>query len=64
MQNPKKLDERGERGIFGGYDKCSPTYLVYFPEKEIVRTVRTVKFRDKVSEYPNPSTSTNINNSN
>ena len=35
-----------------------PTYLVYFPEKEIVKTARTVKFRDKISEYLNPSTST------
>ena len=58
VQNPKKLDNRGEKGIFVGYNKYNPAYLVYFPEKEIVRTVKTVKFSDKVSEYPNPSTST------
>ena len=38
--------------------KNSSAYLVYFAKKEILKTVRTVKFRDKVSEYPNPSTST------
>ena len=48
VQNPKKLDDRGEKGIFVGYDEYSPAYLVYFPEKEIVRAVRTVKFRDKI----------------
>ena len=58
VQNPKKLDDRGEKGIFVGYDKYNPAYLVYFPEKEIVRTVRTVKFSDKVREFSNPSTST------
>ena len=58
VQNPKKLDDRGEKEIFVGYNKYSPAYLVYFPEKEIVRTVRTVEFRDKFSEYPNRSTST------
>ena len=50
VQNPKKVDDWGEKGIFA--------YLVYSPEKEIVRTVRTIKFIDMISEYPNPSTST------
>ena len=58
VQNPEKLDDSGEKGIFVGYNKYSPAYLVYFPEKDIVKTVRTVKFSDKVSEYPNPSIST------
>ena len=30
-----------------GYDKGSPAYLVYFPENEVVRRVRCVKFTDK-----------------
>ena len=52
VQNPKKLDDRGEKGIFVGYNKYSLAYLIYFPEKEIVKTVMAVKFSDKVSEYP------------
>jgi hypothetical protein len=28
VQNPKKLDDRSEKGIFVGYDKASPAYLV------------------------------------
>ena len=58
VQNPQELNDRGEKGIFVGYNEYSPAYLVYFPGKEIVRTVRTVKFRDRVSEYSHPSTST------
>ena len=55
VRNLKRLDDRGEKGIFIGYDKYSSAYLVYFPEKEIVKTVMTVKFSDMVCEYPNPS---------
>ena len=45
-QNPKKLDPRSENGIFVGYDRDSPAYLIYFPDKEIVKKVRRVKFLD------------------
>ena len=31
-QEKKKLDPRCTKGIFLGYDKLSPAYLVYFPE--------------------------------
>ena len=44
VQNPKKLDNRSEKGIFIGFDKGSPAYLVYFPETQVVRKVRCVKF--------------------
>jgi hypothetical protein len=42
VQNPKKLDDRGERGIFVSYDRGSPAYLVYFSENEKIRKVRCV----------------------
>ena len=45
-QNPKKLAPRSEKGIFVGYDRDSPAYLIYFPDKEIVKKVRRVKFLD------------------
>ena len=57
VQNTKKLDNKSEKGILVGYDKYCSAYLVYFPEEEVVRIVRTVKFIDKFSEeYSNPST--------
>ena len=30
--NRKKLDPKCEKGVFVGYDKNSPAYLVYHPE--------------------------------
>ena len=47
VQEKKKLDDRCEKGIFMGYDKGSPAYLVYIPERNIVRKVRCVKFTNK-----------------
>eukprot|EP00794_Sanderia_malayensis_P006415 gene6415-7146_t len=44
VQNAKKLDARSKEGIFVGYDKGSPAYLVYYPESNEVRRVRCVKF--------------------
>ena len=32
VQKKKKLDPHCEKGIFIGYDKQSPAYLMYFPE--------------------------------
>ena len=43
----KKLDPRSSEGIFVGYDKNSPAYLIYYPNSNIVRRHRTVKFTDK-----------------
>ena len=45
-QNPKKLDPRSEKGIFVGYDRDSPAYLVYFPNNGRVKKERCVKFFD------------------
>ena len=44
VQKPKKLDGRTEKGIVIGYDKISPVYMVYFPERHTVRKARCVKF--------------------
>jgi len=46
VQQKAKLDARYEKGIFVGYDKGSPAYLVYFPEKNNIKRVRCVKFTD------------------
>ncbi|XP_068211921.1 uncharacterized protein [Palaemon carinicauda] len=35
-RDKKKLDDRCSKGIFVGYDKGSPAYLVYFPETDNV----------------------------
>ena len=43
-QDKSKLDPRCTKGIFLGYDKSSPAYLVYFPETGKVMKHRVVKF--------------------
>ena len=43
VQKPKKLEDRAEEGIFVGYDKQSPAYLVYFPHKQQVKKIRLIK---------------------
>ena len=47
VQGAKKLDARGKEGIFVGYDKYSPAYLVFDPDTQVVRKVRCVKFLTK-----------------
>ncbi|GFO23132.1 transposon ty2-lr2 Gag-Pol polyprotein [Plakobranchus ocellatus] len=44
VQNPKKLDNRGVKGTFVGYDRRSPAYLVFFSDTREVRKIRCVKF--------------------
>ena len=46
-QNKSKLDARCDKGIFLGYDKGSPAYLVLLPENGIIKKVRNVKFTNK-----------------
>ena len=43
-QNKQKLDPRCTKGIFLGYDKESPAYLVYIPETGKVMKYRVVYF--------------------
>lgn len=47
VQRKGKLDARSEKGIFVGYDRCSPAYLVYFSGRDEIRRVRCVRFTDK-----------------
>ena len=47
VQNPKKLDPRSKQGIFVGYDKKSPAYLIFYPDTNKVERVRCVKFFDE-----------------
>jgi hypothetical protein len=55
VQNAKKLDDRSRKGVFVGYDKDSPAYLVYHPETNKVEKVRCVKFFDNFKTEPEAS---------
>ena len=55
VQNAKKLEEKAKKGMFLGYDKSSPSFLVYLPGKNIIKT-RNVKF---FNEVPIPHDDTN-----
>lgn len=48
-QEKGKLDSRCEQGCFVGYDKNSPAYLVFFPDKNKVQKHRLVKFVNKIT---------------
>lgn len=43
VQNPKKLENRRVNGVFIGYDRRSPVYLIYFPEPLEVRKIRCIQ---------------------
>ena len=47
VEKKLKLDPRAKEGIFVGYDRCSPAYLVYFPTTGKVGKYRRVKFISK-----------------
>ena len=48
VQKAKKLDEKAQKGIFLGYDKSSPSFLVYLPGQNVTKT-RNVKFFNDMS---------------
>ena len=48
VQDKRKLDPRCEKGVFIGYDKNSPAYIIYFPETKRVQKHRVVKFVAKM----------------
>ena len=50
VQGAKKLDARAKEGIFVGYDKYSPAYLVFDPVIQVVRKFRCVKFLARSSQ--------------
>ena len=47
VQNKTKLDPKTEKGIFVGYDRSSPAFLVYYPDEDNVKKIRHVKFAEK-----------------
>jgi len=48
VDEKKKLDDRCEVGLFVGYDRSSPAYLVFFREANKIKKVRTVRFTEKM----------------
>jgi len=59
VQNKKKLDARSEMGIFVGYDRESPAYLVYFKQSGIIKKVRCVRFTNRF-DVNTDNTDTNV----
>ena len=57
----KKLDPRCRKGYFVGYDKNSPSYLVYHPETRSIGKHRLVKFTDQFA-VADTDANTNTNN--
>lgn len=56
-QERDNTDSGSEQGVFVGYDKYSPAYLVYYPDINRVQKHRLVKFAVKTSveeEMPTP----------
>ena len=43
-----KLDDRSVKGVFLGYDKGSPAYIVYYPNNNKISTHRVVTFTDSI----------------
>ena len=52
VDKKKKLDDRSEEGIFVGYDRGSPAYLVYFSDANKIKKVRCVRFTEKIIVEP------------
>ena len=52
-EHKKKLDARCTEGIFVGYDKSSPAFLVYDPKTKRVKRHRVVKFTEQFPEERN-----------
>ena len=49
VKSKSKLDNRSVKGVFLGYDKESPAYIVYYPDSGKILTHRVVTFTDKHS---------------
>ena len=50
VHNAKKLEPRSRKGYIVGYDRDSPSYLVYYPKTKNVMKHRVVKFTEKFQE--------------
>jgi len=60
VQNKKKLDPRSEKGVFVGYDRESPAYLVYFKDTGTIEKVRCVRFTNKFENTQTGETDMNV----
>ena len=58
QQHKAKLDERGKKGVFVGYDRSRPANLVYFPDIKKVIKCRLVHFVSKDSDVNDRETQT------
>ena len=58
QQHKAKLDERGKKGVFVGYDRSSPANLVYIPNIRKVITCKLVHFVSKDSNVNDRETQT------
>lgn len=56
-QEKGKLDSRCEEGVFIGYDKNSPAYLVYYPNTGKIQKQRLVKFKIRLMREKETQTS-------
>ena len=48
-KSAKKLDPRSIKGVFIGYDRESPSYLVYFPDENKIKKFRCIKCFDEMN---------------
>ena len=55
VQIKTKLDARSTKGVFVGYDRHSPAYLVYLANTNTIKRVRCVKFTNMVDDVNEPS---------
>ena len=60
IQNRKKLDPRCLKGIFLGYDKGSPAYIVFYPESNKILTHRVVTFTNEFAQKENQPKKTHL----
>ncbi len=43
----EEIEARSEEGVFVGYDRGSPAFLVYFPTESKIKRIRCVRFTEK-----------------
>ena len=55
----KKRNPKCDKGIFVGYDRSSPSYLVFYPRNKRVLKHRLVKFITKMTNQQTPTYPTN-----
>ena len=56
LQEKMRLDWRAKKGRFVGYDYRSPAYMVYIPETQDIRPVRSVEFFENDTDKDDDAT--------